>query len=316
MIIGLMVKNEAASIAQTVESLRALAPKARLIVFDTGSDDGTPERAAHVGAEVRTDVVWAESGRYDDSYNAMLAACEEIAQPEEWIMHAYGRRIYSGSWSPPATAALVASIEHWSEHCDASRVVAYRAQLQCRYLGATHEILQRPDGVPVEDSGVRMVRAACDHPRPERFERDLALLEADSTPRAAFYRAQTLACLERIPEAYGAYLQRADLEGQGDDNEVVVALFRAIMLAPRHPALLPAMTRMCYGALRIDENRGEPWMALAEFCLGVGRHDLAGRYALMARVATPDPFCLFRDPTVAARADALLSALQPPEVAA
>jgi hypothetical protein len=306
MLIGIMVKNEAASIAETIASLRKLAPAARIVVFDTGSDDATAELARSAGAEVRTDVAWAPSGRYDDSYNAMLEACEAMAAPDEWIFHGYGRRVYEGTWAAPDDASLVSSTEHWSEHCDATRVVAYRANLRCRYRGATHERLHCPP-MPTPDSGVRMRRHSCDHPRPDRFERDLALLEGQTDPRSRFYYAQTLACLGRLPEAYAAYLVRADMQGQGDDNEVAVSLIRALQMMPRHPTMLRVAKRMCFGALAVDPDRGEPWLALAEFCLHVGRPELAKRYAVFSLAAEPNPRALFVDPSVPARAERLLA---------
>lgn len=304
--VALMVCDEAESIGETIASLRALLPNPRIVVFDTSQDDRTARAAELAGAEVRVDVPWA--GRYDASYNAALAACEALAEPDDWIFHAYGRRVYSGAWTPPEGAELVTSTEHWNEGCDATRVVAYRARHECRYMGATHEKLYCPQ-LPAPDSGVRMVRHACAHPRPDRFERDLKLLEGETDPRSRFYYAQTLAALERYPEAYGAYLARAAMQGQGDDNEALVALWRAIQIAPRHDALLPAVTRMAHAALAIDEQRGEPWMALAEYCLDLGRYDLAGRYAALSLHGAPDPRALFLDPTVRARGIAMLQAL-------
>jgi len=319
----MVVRDEAASIAETIESLRRLAPVARIVVLDTGSTDGTPDIARKAGAKVG-ELTWPESGRYDDAYNAMLARLEElVVDGDEWIFHAYGRRLYEGTWSPPPGAVAVSSTEYWSESCHATRVVAYRAGLHLRYRGATHEVLSRPEGLPVPDSGVRMRRHECTHPRPDRWARDLALLEGEHDARSRFYYAQTLACLagaaheagdhERrnflAHQAYAAYLARADLKGEGDDQEVAVSLFRAITMMPRHPSMLSAATRMCHGALVVDERRGEPWMALAEFCMAVGEPRRARMYAELARCATPDPRCLFLDPTVPARAERLLAAI-------
>lgn len=306
-LVALMVCDEQASIPETIGTLRAVLPNPRIVVFDTSKGDETARAAEACGAEVRVDVPWL--GRYDASYNGALAACEALAEPDDWIVHAYGRRLYSGMWAPPEGAELVTSTEHWSAQCDATRVVGYRARLECRYQGATHERLRYPTDRPTPDSGIRLTRHACDHPRPDRFLRDLALLEGETDPRSRFYYAQTLAALDRHPEAYGAYLARADMQGQGDDNEVVVSLWRAMHMAPRHPSLLPVVTRMCHGALSIDERRGEPWQALAEYCLELGCYELAGRYAALALTSEPDPRCLFLDPTVHTRALAMLEAL-------
>jgi len=302
MIVAMCVRDEAATLAQTLDSLRvALGRKPRFLFHDTGSTDGTPAIAVRYGVVLHRE--WPDS--YADAYNAVLADAEARAQSsEEWIFHAYARRTYHGRFArQPYECAW--TTENWSEWLNASRITAYRARLGLRYEGRTHEVLRGFEGRSVGDSGVTLRRLDVAHPRPERFERDLRLLEGDDSPRAAFYRAQTLACLGRLPEAYDAYLARAH-RTDGDQQERYVALFRVLQMYPREPAHAPVIQTLAGLAGTIAPERVEHHVAAAEWYADVGLLGPAAQRAL--RVRGPSPAGgLFVDPTAPARAAKVLA---------
>lgn len=224
--LAMIVRNEAPTLRQTLESARACLGKGPTVLLDTGSTDATEAVARH----------WAKAGRhsltiarrpFDDfasSRNACLALAWDQYEPRSVFMVDAGA-IVRGQLdaSRPAGAANV--------QCVMGETRWLRPQLLVpgwHYVGRVHEYATGP-GIEQGLWPCGLVVDYClrDSARAKRWERDLVLLEGDESARGVFYRAQTLELLGRWGKAEATYCERM-FRTDGFWEERVVAALRCI----------------------------------------------------------------------------------------
>ena len=153
------------------------------------------------------------------------------------------------------------------------------------YEGRTHEYLARPDDV----SSAYLDSLAIDHhgdggTRPEKFTRDLELLELDITadpdnPRWVFYLAQTRHGLGDVTGALAAY--RAHAEMSGWDEEVFWSLYQCGRLLDASGEWVHA-AQAYLSAWEFRPQRAEPLYRLAVGYRLHDHHRVAMHFAALA----------------------------------
>ncbi len=250
----LMLKDEAETIAQTLESVLAtLGPELReIVVHDTGSSDDTQDICAMYGAHVHC-VAWED---FATNRNRVLKFAEEAyAQPGDALLVVDGGMLLRGApaYAPDANAWRVL-VKMGAVTCH--RPQMFRAFAGWTYSGRVHETASGIGNIGESD----LVVDYClkDTARAARLPRDLALLEDDYTARGRFYYAQTLEQMGCKAQAFFWYLHRAE-RVDGWWEERCQAYIRAIPLAPSY-----SLARWCCGkAIDIDKTRTEAWLQLA-----------------------------------------------------
>lgn len=257
----MVVKNEAKTIAKTIESCKGLVDLVE--IYDTGSEDYTLRVAtwACKSAGLPYHVRSGEFRDYSTARNHALDCCSST-----WALMLSGREHVAD-----AMGGLLHSLLRHGARESAAHVMINQGDLRflhpritrtgggARYFGATHEQLLAPSFA--DCSGALLVENAGRLRTPEHLARDLDLLGADHTPRGMFYRAQTLQEMTLFPAAVAAYAQvvsgdpnyvyEARLRiGQLDNGDLAeMALDRAIGMRASRPE-----GHFCTGELRIRKG--------------------------------------------------------------
>ncbi len=252
----MMVRDEAGSIGQTIESCASSVDC--VVLIDTGSTDGTVYEAMRACRECELTLHVYEEPFVD--FATTRNRCMELAAAHaEWLLMLNGdetvqdaERIRSYMECINIGDAVNVEVDFGDITFRHPRIT--RAGAACRYEGRTHEALigaQVFGTVPV----AKIVRGTEDmEKKRKQWERDEILLGEDliedpDAPRAQFYLAQTLRLLGRegaaarfyrarannergwIAERYESLLQLAEIETIDADDH----LTRAIELCPEWP---------------------------------------------------------------------------------
>jgi len=253
-VLALIVKDEAQTIAKTLDSARRSLGPGPTVIHDTGSTDHTIEAVELWAKRHAVGVTTIASRPFDDFSHARNACLAHAFEHGDRVCMVDASVIVSGTLLPgdgPAFATLLMGNMTWT-----------RPQIFVpgwEYHGAVHEYATGP-GLP-KDSGLTFAYSLPDGgSRARRWLRDLALLEGDFSPRGRFYYAQTLDCLGRKSQAEPAYVERYNISESGFWEERVIAMLRCIPMTRDY-----AMAERYAGrALALDATRGEVWLALAE----------------------------------------------------
>jgi tetratricopeptide (TPR) repeat protein len=282
----MVVRNEAAVIERCLGSVRDLI--GHWVICDTGSTDGTQELIRHalesIPGELH-DTEWVDFGH----------------NRSELMARAYGKGDYlllidadmTLSYSKHSLSTLTAdsyllrheeSPEYWIK-----RLV--RGDVRWRYVGATHEYITAEGDERTEKLDAIAIQHHADgSSRPEKFERDVALLsgELERDPddsRAAFYLAQTYRDMGRLDESIDLYRRRAQMGGWAE--EVFYSLYQAGVLSERagdHPAAVTALLE----AWETRPTRAEPLYELAWMFRARG-HNHSAHLVARRGIAIPLP---------------------------
>ncbi len=252
----LVVKDEAGTIRQTLDSIRdTLGPElSAIVVHDTGSSDGTPDICGEHGAVV-FQVPWRD---FSTNRNAVLESASTYAQPSDLLLMLDAGTILRGELGEPSGSAGAWTVTIKLGTITYQRPQIFKPRAGWHYEGRVHEAAVGPG--PTGTSGLVVDYCLKDTARPERWQRDLALLEDDHTPRGRFYYAQTLELTSNRATAYFWYLHRG-ARTDGWYQERALAYIRAISLAPSYVSA----KWCCSKALDADATRGEAWLELAKY---------------------------------------------------
>ena len=255
--LALIVRNESATITDTLWSARRAMPGIAVCVHDTGSTDDTIARVQAWADDAGGHVELA-SRPFDDfsgARNACLDHAFQVSEGSPVVMVDAGV-IVSGAWNGKAPAA-VRCVLGTDEY---PRVQVFTPGWH--YIGAVHEYPEGPGRAKAlhNDSGLVFTYSLRDTNRSKRWLRDLALLEGDMSPRGRFYYAQTLDCLGRKTQAKPAYLARAAM-AEGYSQERVLSYMRCIPLADS----FTEADRYAHEALVLDPSRGDAWLLLCDW---------------------------------------------------
>jgi tetratricopeptide (TPR) repeat protein len=289
----MIVKDEAAGIAKTLESVRPHID--RWLILDTGSTDGTQDLIRSLLADVPGEL---HEGPFIDFATTRNAALELAGTDCEYILCLDAEDVLQQG--EPIRPFLTEAITNQAEDAyhlmfrmgdtsfRSTRLI--RSQAGWRYRGVVHEVLLGP----AEQVGTILLpgptivhdRAPQSEARTiARWERDLALLlqETAKNPehgRSVFYLAQTYRCLGRIEEAIETYSRRASLGGWHE--EVYFSLWSVAQLSEAIGKPWPEVQQLYLAAHAIAPHRAEPLCAIARYYVKTGMYALGFIFAQRA----------------------------------
>jgi glycosyltransferase involved in cell wall biosynthesis len=257
----MIVRDEAAVIERCLRSVRGLIDT--WVICDTGSTDSTRELIAAALAGVPGDLhrcQWVDFGHnrtdlmdraYGKADYLLLIDADMTVSYEQSQIHAIAADSY--------LLIHKENPEYWVK-----RLV--RGDRRWRFVGPTHEYIttdapdreQKLDGIVIHHHGDGGTR-------PEKFQRDLALLsgELDRNPhdaRSVFYLAQTYRDLNRLEEAIELYRRRAGMGGW--EEEVFYSQYQVGVLSERIGDQDGALAALLE-AWEVRPGRAEPLYELA-----------------------------------------------------
>jgi glycosyltransferase involved in cell wall biosynthesis len=302
----MMVKNEARRVNVTLESIGALDG---LVVFDTGSEDGTPELIERLSPVP----VHTKRGAFVDfatSMNVLMDYADECA-----VEHGYKFYVLLDAndelvGDRPTDEELAApDVDSWhierrlkyGPHSTTSywNVKLVRAcRPTQRYEGVVYEYL-RNCGKSERCSAFHIFqdRTLDDDKSAKRWLRDRVLLERETAAhpgdtRSLFYLAQVYNCIGEHALAYAAYERRTRSVG-GFEEERWYATMQCGNLARRVGSSWDVAAAWYTRAFCADE-RVEPLVELAEHYADERQYRLAYAYAKIAcDLHWPDDRLLF-----------------------
>lgn len=288
----MIVKNEAASIRQIVESVKDQIDY--YVIVDTGSTDDTISIASNALAGIKgqiehrpfVDFATTRNVSLDiaqatgATFGLLLSGDETLVDPKhalsafcEQIEHESG--MYHGTYNMPIDVGLV--------RFDSNRLV--RLTAGWRYVGVVHEVLMKEGQPPanIRVPGCRIVHADTDPTRARlRLYKDLEMLREQTrkTPgdtRAWYYTAQTLEGLGLHAEAHEKYKYRVGMGGWVEERYAAAfGMARTAMVMQAH---WNDLQQMYLDAYAIDPRRAEPLYQIAFHWSQMRNHALAWLYA-------------------------------------
>lgn len=224
-----IVKDEAAVLDRLLGSLGPWIDA--WVVCDTGSTDGTPERIARFFAEagIPGELHRIPFGDFGRARNEALDLARASSLAFDWILlsDADMELVVDDAGFALTLAGDAGLVVQTAGPLAYRNVRLLRRDAPARYVGATHEFLA-VEGLVAPFDGIRFVDHADGHSRPEKTERDIALLSAalagnPGDTRSLFYLAQSLREAGRLDEAIDAYRRRA--AAGGFEEEAWYALY-------------------------------------------------------------------------------------------
>lgn len=226
--LALMMRDEARTIAQTIESCAGVVDL--VVLLDTGSRDGTPQIAAEMCARLRLPLK-SHTAPFSD-FSTPLNMLLDLAENEaEWVFRLAGDEFLRDASpairdtlrkAPRDVAMYALTLRIGDESLDAIRFTRSRG---ARYVGRVHEYLRLApgmrDGGRIEGPWIFHSLETRDHTRAmKRFEWDLKVLSEEvalsNDPRWVFCLAQTHECLGHVSESVDWYRRRASMGGHRD----------------------------------------------------------------------------------------------------
>jgi hypothetical protein len=241
----MIVRDEAAVIERCLRSVRGLIQT--WVICDTGSKDRTGELIADVLDGIPGELHqcdWVDFGRNrTDLMQRAYGKADYLLLIDADMTIAYENSRLRATTADSYLLRHDENPEYWVK-----RLV--RGDRRWRFVGPTHEYITTDGPERTEKlDGIVIHHHADGGTRPEKFERDLALLSADlernpEDARSMFYLAQTYRDLNRLEEAIELYRRRASMGGW--EEEVFYSRYQVGVLSERtgdHEVLWPPYWR-------------------------------------------------------------------------
>jgi tetratricopeptide (TPR) repeat protein len=257
----MIVRDEAAVIERCLRSVRDLIQT--WVVCDTGSSDRTRELVADVldgvpGELHRCD--WVNFGHNRTELMELAYGKADYLLLIDADMTVYYEQLHKHTMTADSYLLKhTENPEYWIK-----RLV--RGDRRWRFVGATHEYITTEGSERSEKlDGILIHHHADGGTRPEKFQRDVALLSAElernpEDSRSVFYLAQTYRDLDRLDEAIELYRRRASMGGW--EEEVFYSRYQVGVLSERagnHDGAVGALLE----AWESRPTRAEPLYELA-----------------------------------------------------
>lgn len=330
LVTALMCKNEREQIAETtLDSIKDYC--GHLIVYDTGSTDGTQDHLKEYCSkhDIRLDLKEGPFVDFAVSRNVLLDFCDEMLKGDQdkFILQVDAHDILKGgdkliefieTFKGPQTGFQITQQWLSGNNLDSyynTRMIRPHKEWRYNLDAIVHEFImcpalensKNPDDVVFRTKDIILYqdRTTQGDASFKRFSRDKEMLfrkhlEKPTEPRTLFYLAQTMGCLGLHQEAYQFYLLR--IKQQGFWEEIYHSYFRlgelSVMMKHNWEESF-----MWYMRAFQHSQRVEPLLKIAEYYLD---HNLQGEnkpewhtcymYAQMAtQLAWPQNQILFRD---------------------
>lgn len=292
----MMVKNETRRIHVTIGSVQCLDG---IIVFDTGSDDGTPELIERL-SDVPVHVKRGKFVNFSQGYNELLDFADELDY--DYYVHMDANDEFVGDKPNPTADAKTFMIERRLKYSPNDVTHFWNARMMkaksgLRYVGVVHEYLNGCDDlVKSTDFHIFQDRTLDDDKSVVRWSRDRLLLEAEyerdpSDARTVFYLAQTYACIGENALAYEFYERRFRMDGFAEERWFSAMKCGELAQLTNRAWSVSAdwyVTAFCLDA------RAEPLTALASHHLKRSEYHAAYAYAALAcKLPFPEHAVLF-----------------------
>ena len=269
-----IAKNEEKTLPRLLASVRGLADK--VVVYDTGSQDGTPQVALDLGARV----VRGSWSNFGEARTLSLEYGRDLMPQAEWflVLDCDETLEFQGPREWPEVEDNVVAVMLRGRHLDDDvswvRHHLLRADLPWRYEGVIHEYATHDNEseadvvllcdeplVRCHDDGVR-TRSAKD--KAEKWARDAEVLRVEalrdpSNKRTWYYLGQALKDAGDIPGALQAFAAR-DAFADGSEEHYMACFQAGVLLAE---AGNPEAEHWMYKAFRMRPSRAEPLVGLA-----------------------------------------------------
>lgn len=291
-ILSMIIKNESARIERF---LRSVIPHIQgAVILDTGSTDGTQSAMAKLLFEggVKAQIHQATFVDFSTSRNVALAHAREFSRhmpaPTYFLLADADMELVAepGDFANLTGPAYTLDQRHGG--LTYANVRLLRADAPAIYVGRTHEVLH-VEGVQ-HLVGPHLVDHADGASRPEKYERDIRLLEMDlkdrpHDQRTLFYLARTYHDMGLHGIAAGHYDQRAALGGwdeevfcaklyagrcylaAGDETKGLDRLFAAHSFRPSRAEPLATLARH----FRLKPDRQATALVFAEAAMAIPR---------------------------------------------
>lgn len=281
----MIVKDESASIAETVDSVKPYVD--HYTILDTGSTDGTQDIIHERFGDVPGEVFEEEFTDFSSTRNRvielaglkcvfvlMLSGDESLRLGSALRNFLEEHRSWDWVKKSRAHEAYNMQIKYGTDVYDSTRI--HRSDAAWFYVGVTHEYMTNARRnvatmrVKASDGVVPYLFHDLSNSDPagkrRRWKLDLELLSGEwdkkpNTTRTAFYIGQTYECLRDYPNAYKWYKRRFDLGGWHE--EAYEARFRMGRVSKymKHP--WPEVQQHWLDAHAFLPSRAEPLYAIA-----------------------------------------------------
>lgn len=286
----MIVRNEAAVLERCLDSARAIVGAVSLL--DTGSTDGTPALAeAWMAAHgIPGRVHRAAFEGFGASRTRSVLAAQETLKDLGWdLSHSYLLFLDADmvlevgeGFRPEDLRSDVCLVVQRNGNLSYPNVRLSRASLSARFVGATHEYFETPEGA----TSARLESLSIDDrndggSRGDKYERDRRLLEEELArdpggTRAMFYLAQTLRGMGERAKALFWYRRR--IAAGGWPEEVWYSHYATGQVFAEAGQLAEAV-RAFHAALRLDPSRAEPLLHVVRLLRDRGWHRAARKLA-------------------------------------
>lgn len=255
-----IVKNEEEVLPRLLESVSDIVDN--YCIVDTGSVDGT--------VEVLEDFGIAPHRREWVSFGHNLTEAFALAKGD-WLLRLDADMTVTchpnfKSWLSSDATSDIYNVEIHEGGVSWRLPLLVRGGLTWKYVGATHEYLDRADRSMSDLVGLTVTHHADGKNRENKFQRDIDLLAegvAANDPRSIFYTAESLRCLGRLEEALEMFDRRAAMSGTWEE-EAWYAEYRAATIAMELDPVDGA-ARLIRAHTRRTE-RSEPLFFLEQWC--------------------------------------------------
>jgi glycosyltransferase involved in cell wall biosynthesis len=222
-----IVKNEEAVIERCIRSLLPYVDYA--IVVDTGSEDRTPEKISRLfaGARKPFELHYAPFDNFSQARNVALQRARESPLEWDYLLLADADmelRVENPDWTKKLNGGPAYDMRQVGGALGYYNKRLVSRQATGNYAGVTHEYLDVPSSGVI--AGADFVDHADGYNRPDKFARDIALLEqalaTETSPglieRYHFYLAQSYYDAGRFNDAITHYRRRVELGGYAEEQ--------------------------------------------------------------------------------------------------
>ncbi len=291
--VAVIVRNEQDVIAETLESIRAIADE--IIVWDSGSEDDTIILARKKGAKVF-------QGFWKNDFSAARNACLSKVTAD-WVLWldageklddlgAKKLREFIDTTADPQKAYLIMVEIPPADNCTAGEQIAQPrllpAKADLKFEGRVRETLFpsiQAAGLKVDTAPVRIFRNPRQHSQARKARlanRNLGLVELElidnetHNPRLFLAQGEAFVNLGSYDRAREAFIKAIDLSDPGS-TEMLEGYYGLLTGYNNDPSLRDAQMRVCLNALEVFPLDAQLLLAIGNYFQLCNRPDLAVR---------------------------------------